>query len=376
MAIKDKIVYNLIKYILIPRNEIIDKGGFIINKISAQKETTNLREVLLPESIFVLLEDEVVKKYKDAGKKVLYSAGKKFCYRYALISKHPTVKDGKSYLDFVYMFVRYLEAIYSSKMDYSINIEKKIFKLKMWDYIVCNKNGLGIVLTDGSSGMLSYAFSNPTIEGTQIKCKGRGDRYCELICTTSDNLKRMNLKFFSESNMNNLELEDSYNDVNGFRETEFSKTSFQDLINSGFFTQRTGIIKHNDERFLLLESSIMYIIEKELKKLKDADKLLFNVSFDCGRNLARKEGKDGFEKFIVDFLGASGFGDVMVIKEKGKYKILIRYFPWTKWADEIDFSMVRGMLSGMLSEASGKKVILKKLEKDLTQGYFSLVLTE
>ena len=48
MPIKDKIVGNLIKYILIPRNEIIDQSGFIINKLSLQKEITNLREILLP----------------------------------------------------------------------------------------------------------------------------------------------------------------------------------------------------------------------------------------------------------------------------------------------------------------------------------------
>ena len=374
MPIKDKIVGNLIKYILIPRNEIIDQSGFIINKLSLQKEITNLREILLPESIFISLEKNIVKIYKNKGKKILYSTGKKFCYRYGLISKYPTVEDGKFYLNFVYLLVRFLEAVYSSKMEHSININKRIFRLKMWDYIVCGKNGLGLILTDGSAGLISYAFSDPTIEGAQVKCQGRGDKNCELVCATPETLRKMKLKFISAPDLNDLELENSYNSINAVRETEYSKTSFKDLVDTGFFTQRTGIIKHNDERFLLLESSIMYILENELKKLKGAIKILFNISFNCGKEIMKKEPMKNKEKFITDFFGALGFGDVLVLKKDNKYNIIINYFPWTKWADKIDFAMLRGMISGILS--TDRKVILKKIEKDISKGYFSIYFGE
>jgi len=377
MPIKDKIVDNLIKYILIPRNEIIDQSGFIINKVGLQNEITKLREVLLSESIFIELENKISKKYKNIGKNVLYSIGKKFCYRYGLISKFPTAQNRKAHSDFSYFLVRFLESVYSSKMEHFINADEKVFRLKMWDYIVCKKNGIGLIFADGSgAGLLSYAFLDPSIEGVQIKCEGRGDKNCEIVVALPSTLKRMKLKFLIEKDMSGLEIENSYNDINAVHETEYSRTSFQNLIDSGFFTQRTGIIKHNDERFLLLESSIIYILENELKKLKGADKVLFDISFEYGKNFVKKEDKGNFEQFIMDFLGASGFGDLMILKEKGKYKIIIRYFPWTKWAEKIDFTMIRGMISGMISGFTSKNIILKKVEKDLSEGYFSVILTE
>jgi len=377
MRIKDKVVSSFIKNIIIPRNEIIDTPGFIILKISMQKEVANIRELLLPESMFAEIESEIIKKYKNKGENALYSTGKKFCFRYGLISQYPTTENIKNHSNFSYFLVRYLEAIYSSKIEHKIDYKKKIFNMKMWDYIVCRNNGIGLIFSDGAgAGLISYAFSNPNIEGVQVKCQGRGDRYCEIICAPQETLKKMKIKFLSETNMNNLELEESYNDINSIRKTEYSRTSFQDLINTRFFTQRTGIIKHNDERFLLLESSIMYILEDELKKLKSADKLLFNISFKYGKKLVEKESKENFEMFIMDFLGASGFGDILILEEKRKYKVIIRYFPWSRWVESTDFTMIRGIISGMLSRFLGKKIILKKVEKDISQGYFSVVFEE
>jgi predicted hydrocarbon binding protein len=380
MPIKDKVVIWFIRNILLPRNEIIDEPGFIVLKLSSiQQEITNLREILLPESLFVNLEKAIYNEYKESGKQILYSIGKKFGYRYALISDYTCLKNvsEKAFRDFTYTVVRYMESIYSSKIDHSLDLKNHLVKFILNNYVVCKTNGLGYILTDGSiGGIWAYGMGDNTSEGIQIKCQGRNDTHCEFIAAPQSVLKKMKLNFLSESNLNGLEIEDSYNDINAIHQTEYSRTSFQDLINSGFFSQRTGIIKHKDERFLLLESSIMYILENELKKLKGADKILFDTSFEYGKNFVKKEDKGNFERFIMDFLGASGFGDLMILKEKGKYKVIIRYFPWTKWAEKIDFTMIRGMISGMMSGFTSKKVILKKVEKDISQGYFSLVLTE
>jgi len=34
----------------------------------------------------------------------------------------------------------------------------------------------------------------------------------------------------------------------------------------------------------------------------------------------------------------------------------INYFPWTKWADEVDFVMFRAMLSSVIAGFMGRKV--------------------
>jgi hypothetical protein len=268
-----------------------------------------------------------------------------------------------------------MESIYSSKIDYHLDLKNYIVKFILNNYVVCKTNGLGYIFTDGAiGGVWAYGIGDNNIEGVQIKCQGRCDKHCEFIAALPSVFKKLKLKFLSESNLDGLELEYSYNDINGIRETEYSKTSFKDLIDTGFFTQRTGIIKHKDERFLLLESSIMYILENELKKLKGANKILFDIAFEYGKEFMKKETAKNKERFITDFFGALGFGDVIALKKDNKYSIVINYFPWTKWADKIDYVMLRGMISGILS--TDRKVILTKIKKDISKGYFSIYFGE
>ena len=79
---------------------------------------------------------------------------------------------------------------------------------------------------------------------------------------------------------------------------------------------------------------------------------------------------------IFRFFPALGFGDILATIKKGKYKIYVNYFPWTKWANEIDFIMFRGMLSGVIFGFTGKKVELKKYKIDLSAGYLCLIISE
>lgn len=42
----------------------------------------------------------------------------------------------------------------------------------------------------------------------------------------------------------------------------------------------------------------------------------------------------------MKFFPALGFGDILVTKKKGKYKVYVNYFPWIKWANEVRFYYV------------------------------------
>lgn len=373
MKIKDKVASWFISNIMIPKMEEMDKPGFIITRVSS-RENIYLRDIFISESLISELERLCKEKLKYKGEKALYSTGKKFVFYYSKNSEF-TKAEEKGFSDFAYFFVRYIEGTYAKRIDHKIDMSKKLLKLNADKYIVCSKNGLGYIFSEGSTaGIWSYAFQDYTIEAVQTKCQGRGDKECEIICAPAKTLKKMNLKFLEERNLSELDFEDSYKEMNKIRKTTYAKNSLEDLINSGFLKYSHGVVNYNYERFFLCEASFMYFLEKELRKLKGADKILFDVSFNWGKMLVQKEKKQDFGKFIMDFMSALGWGDILVLKEKGKYKVIIDYFPWTKFASDINFIMFRGMISGILS--TDRKVTLRKIEKDTSQGYFSLWLSE
>jgi hypothetical protein len=80
MPVKDRIVTWFIQHVLLPKIEIIDNPGFVINTLSDTTKTTYLREFFLPERLFEIIESRIVDKYGELGKKILYSTGKKFGY--------------------------------------------------------------------------------------------------------------------------------------------------------------------------------------------------------------------------------------------------------------------------------------------------------
>jgi len=374
--IEDKIVSWFIRNIILPRNEIIDNPGFIILKISKEKDITNLREILIPEYIIAEIEKIVVEKYKEIGKQILYSIGKKFGYEFALASYYPHTKNEKEFTSFSYFLVRYLEAIYADKITHEIDFKNKKFILKSWNWIVCNKNGLGFIFSDGTaSGMLAYAFQDHSIEGVQTRCQGRGDEYCEILCAPESYLKDIGINFLKERDLLGLEINRKvYNDMNKIRSSYYAKNSLRSLLDMRSITYVHGKIEYKGERLLLIESSIMYILEKELKKLENGLKILWDISFDWGKELSKKAGKQDPAKFIMDFFPALGFGDIFV--KKNPWRVLVNYFPWTKWADEIDFVIFRGIFSGIITELSGKVVNLKKFKKNISSQGFSIIIEE
>ncbi|MEM5872255.1 MAG: hypothetical protein QXD55_00105 [Candidatus Aenigmatarchaeota archaeon] len=365
MKIKDKISSWFIRNILIPKMEIINKPGFILMKFPF-KEEESLREIGIPETLFVNLEKTTINPI------VFYSIGKKFAYLHASMLQLPTSKD-RNFKNFANFFVNYIGTIYG-QIHHDINLPTKTLKLYMQNYIICPKNGLGYIFSEGVvAGIWSYAFQDYSIEAVQIKCQGRGDKVCEVICSPSKKLNKMKLKFFIVRDLENVRLNEGYKEMNKIREAQYAKNSLEDLINSGFIKYSYGVVNYKEDRYFLCEASLMYILERELKKLNNANKILFDVSFNWGKELIKKEKQDPC-KFIMDFMPALGWGDIVVLKKENKYSVVISYFPWTKWADEINFTMIRGMLSGILS--ANRKVLLKKIKKDISKGYLSLWLSE
>ena len=94
------------------------------------------------------------------------------------------------------------------------------------------------------------------------------------------------------------------------------------------------------------------------------------------KKIAEISGKQDPCKFITDFFPALGFGDVLAVTKKGEYEIIVNYFPWLGMYKDIGFTMFRGMLSGVISGFTGKKVELNKIDTDVSSGYLFLHITE
>ena len=93
MPVKDKVVTWWIQNVIIPRQEIIDKPGFIVTTFTEKKFITYLRDFFLPEKLIEIIESKIVQTYGDLGRQVLYSIGKKFGYIYCSLSNFPNVKN-------------------------------------------------------------------------------------------------------------------------------------------------------------------------------------------------------------------------------------------------------------------------------------------
>ena len=362
MPVKDKIVDWFIRNIVIPRQEIIDKPGHIILKISKKGATTNLRELAFPERILISTENKVSEQYGEKGKRILYSIGKKFGYRYASSSFFPTLRDSseKNIQDFYYYLVRYIESTYAHRLTHQIDTKHKFVSMSLDGYICCSENGLGYIMTDGGvAGICAFLFNEPKIEGIQTTCQGRGDKLCTLLCGPPDVLSTKGVEIFTETDLSGLNILPEYNKINSLRESRYTSKSLRELLDSKLLKYKGGFITGPSGRYSLIEASLMYIMELELSKLNP--NLLFEISKDFGQSLVyKKMSDDELFVYLSCFVSAMGFGDFMLLRKSGHFSFTCRSFPWTRFSDRSTYSLIRGIVSGVLSEGLSEDISFNK----------------
>ncbi|MEF8880104.1 MAG: hypothetical protein V5A64_06930 [Candidatus Thermoplasmatota archaeon] len=376
MPIKDKVVNWFIQNVLAPKKEIIDKPGFVVTTFTEENQVTYLRELFLPEKLLEDLENNVINKYGDKGKQTLYSAGKKFGYLYAQLSNFPTIKDysEKDMSNFISLLVKYMETTFSKNADYKTNFDEKTLFLSFEDYVVCRHNGYGYILTEGgSAGLWSYLMQDKSIEAIQLECEGRENDKCNILCESSDKLiEKIDERFYKELELPEKRLNESYKAMNEIRPSSYSNNSMKDLINSNFFRYEGGSFFYNGNRFFGCESHILYLLEKEISKLEEGEKIIFETCFEYGKTLRRTYSDTDYSGFLTDFFPAIGFGDITVLSQKEPTVASI-YYPWTRFSEESNFIIFRGILSGFVSDATGEKVIFDTYETDINN-YLTLTI--
>jgi hypothetical protein len=375
MTIKDKIVVWAIKNIFQPGSEIIDKPGFIITKVTDQKnkEKIFLRDMMWPDGLFVNIEKDAKQKFGEKGLKALYAAGKKFGYIFSQISLFPTydtlTKDKMK--KFLYLFSRYIEASWG-KINEKHDITNKLSDVQLKDFIVYRKSKLGQIMCVGApTGMWAYLFKDKKIEGV---IEHKGDTNCHVISAPRKYLDKKKLKYFKVEDLPEFKETNKLKSINFLRPAVYAKNSLKDLIDSKFFSYKDKSISRHTDNYFWCESHIGYTLEEEFKKIKGGENALFESAFRYGKEIGKKEGGQKWQETFTNYLSAIGWGDGTVIKKDKKYEVFVNYFPWTMYTEKSNLTVFRGLCSGYISGFLSKDIKLKNVRKDLTKGFLRVEL--
>jgi len=377
VKIKDMAVRWFIKNVVMPRQEVMNNPGFIVSQFGEKGKRVYLRALWLPESLFVEMEKAMVGKFGDAGRQVLYSAGKRFGWRYGIVAHFANINEipRDQLLKNMYLFVEYVTCIWAEEYKYEPDLDNKTFNAVSRDFIICEKNGMGHLMSEGCpGGYFAYHVNDPTLEGTHIKCQGEGNERCELIFAPAEVLDKKGIKYISETNIDNLEKGEVYDGINAIRKPQFAKYSFNDLIDSGLFKHKGNYVIYLDERHFYSEESIIDLLEMEIQKIDGCEDFVYDVCFEFGKKFAKK--MKGNLDSVSTYISAVGWGDILILKKAGKINVYSNYFPWTIHSSKINFVIFSGVISGMISAIENKDIKLKKKNIDLTQGYLTVTLGE
>lgn len=379
MDIKDDVVRLYIKRFVIPKALIFDKPGFVDFKISG-KTNVFARQMLVPEDFFVALEKKVVEKYGDAGKSAMYSIGKKFGYSFSQLGRFENIKDhpGNGVKDWIIIASKFVEGTYATEIRQTADVDKKTVDFELKNFVICRKLGYDFFLAaGGAAGVIAWLLQDKDIEGYYYDSKLEGDEHvCKVKCAPFDSLKTNNLKVYKEINLDGLQQDiQQYNKFNEEVTIRYTK-SFSSYLDAKIFSYEKGIIKFKSrgDRFFLMEVSGLYLLELELKTQK-MDGYIFDIAYLVGEDLFGEFGLDALS--VLEVITALGWGEVLLLPDtKDKIEIVISHFPWTNWYKDIDFLIVRGLLSGVFSKIYKRNINLGKPQVDMNNNYLTLLFKE
>ncbi|MCX6804191.1 MAG: hypothetical protein NTY48_06535 [Candidatus Diapherotrites archaeon] len=379
MPLKESFVGLYIKRFIIPGALVFNKPGFLDFKISG-KTNIYARQIFYPADFFIEFESGLIKEFGEKGRQKLYSIGKKFGYRFAQAGKFENIKDhpGDKIKDWVFIASKFVEGTYASSIENELDSAKKKVDYLLKRFTILEKLGYEYIFaTGGTAGLMAWIFQESSIEVVLHDLK-EVNGYYEATVTAAprEYLKKQFPDELIPVEENLTDLLEDFNDYAKFNaqsQTSCSK-SFQTYLDFKFFKYQDGIVTFKDKRFFLFELSGTYLLELELKKEKDKKylEILFDSAFKVGKESLSQFGKT--QRDVFDVLSALGWGEVLPFSQSEKeIKVAVNHFPWSKWYKDIDFVIMRGFLSGILSALLGKKVIFDKPIIDLSKGHLSLL---
>lgn len=375
--IKDSFVRLYVKQYIMPRALIFDKPGFVDFKISG-KTPVFARQIVMPEQFFVTFQKALIEEFGDKGKQMIYSAGKKFGYSFAELGRFESIKDhpGEAVKDWVIIASKFVEGTYASSISQAITVSSKTVDYTLKNFVIARKLGYDLFFAcGGAAGLIAWILQEPRIEARQYDSHLEGATHvCKVKCAPEDALaKEFKGDVYAQHELSDLEQDAAtYKAFNEEAKIKYDK-SFQTYLNAGLFTYRNGVIsyKNKDERFFLMEVTAAYLLEKEMDTAK-AKKILFDSAVSTGAQVF-----GGFDlNALVEILSGLGWGEVSVVASKKGFKVIICRFPWAKYYKEVDYTIVRGLLSGALAKITGREITFGKPTIDLSNGYLTLLFEQ
>jgi predicted hydrocarbon binding protein len=371
--LREKLASLYIKYWLMSKTEDLTHPGFIITKFSGENTELLLRDVFILEDLFVEIENQMTQRYGSQGAQVLYSAGKKGGYAYASLSNltRKSQAEEKTFYDFVWDLLLFIGGTYASDVSLDIDLSNKRIEEEFKDLIICEKNGKGQIITEGGfAGIWAYLIEDPTVETIQLTCQGRGDKKCKVISQPKSQFTQQ--VPYSTTDLPNISYTEEYVIFNKIRKTEYASLTLDGLIEAQVAKYEDGKVLIGQMRHFEFDPHILYIIEEECARLTGAEELLFNIAFEQGKRLIQNRGNSSIQ-FIMDYMSAMGWGDLLILETDNKYKVASNYYPWTVYSQNSKYLLFRGLISGMISQTIGKEVKLTNLEPVQLSEFLSVV---
>ncbi|HDP73399.1 MAG TPA: hypothetical protein ENN46_00355 [Candidatus Woesearchaeota archaeon] len=320
--------------------------GFIVTNFDNFSNKTSYRLLLLPEDIFVNIENRLVDK-SEKYKESLVKLGEDWGYNFAYLLSVPvyTGENEKALQRFISSAYKYGLTAWVRDVKYlNIDLRKGEIRAKSTDFVIARKNRMGLILYQGCiKGLFQYVF-NKKIEITSIKLS---KDFSDIEFTMSITDKRYNPSF-----KYSREVLSQYREINAIRPLSHFKEGGDSAIYDKVFKTEDGLFYWRDYCLIYVGCIVLYLLESRIKEKQ----VLFDIGFDWGKEFFQGENLNFFLKTFVLF----GFGDVAVIPGKTP-KVVMKYFPWEPLEKDVnDFSLVRGILSGALSSVYSKEIHLKK----------------
>jgi hypothetical protein len=213
-------------------------------------------------------------------------------------------------------------------------------------------------------------LEDKSVEGFQIECKGRGGSKCTVLIQPRDLFDKKGI-VYNVDNIPEIKYDEEFMEYNQVQPTTHSKNSLKSLIDGKFFEYRDCMVLFKGVRHFEMDPYFIYLMEEETSVLESGRELLFQAAFNTGKSII-KTANDYSLKFITDYLSALGWGDVLVEESRGVFTFSSTYYPWTRYSKKSEYTIIRGLVSGMLSEQRQKEIRLAPTKINLEQGWLQI----
>lgn len=349
----------------------IETPGYVTGKFyTLSGKPFFIRNIFFPESFFVNLEKSILHKKGINGRKLLYSLGKQFGYRFCQLNLFPKGNINKVIISLIFQF---FETQYAKRITLSnLDINNKLLELDTEELAITSKNHMGYIVTvGGCAGIWCYLFGDYSLE---CAIKKISEKRYKLISGPPKILKRKGL--------NVLKSHKKPKEINVFKYHTYnkpqnnliiSKNSVTELIKNGFiyYNGANMIIKNPNDRIIPVEISLLYEIEKTFDS-----QIIFNDSYNSFYNIgfSTKKLEDPYS-FISELLTSFGFGIGQVISYGRKITISFNGYPWfLENQKESKFPFLKGAILGFLEGNSGNKYKIELTLSEIRNDTFSILL--